>query len=43
MEKIETPNVPRNFSLDSFAKANEQMIATNDRTYGAMRSSYWGR
>ena len=45
MEKNETPIIeaPRNFSLDSFAKASEQMIATNDRTYGAMRSSYWGR
>lgn len=45
MEKNETPIIeaPRNFTLDSFAKAKEKMIATNNNTYGEMRSSYWGR
>jgi hypothetical protein len=33
--------MPRHFNLDSFAKAKDAMIATNDRTYGNLRSSYW--
>jgi hypothetical protein len=33
--------VPHNFTLDSFAKAKERMIATNDNAYGANKTSYW--
>ena len=33
-----------NFTLDSFTKAKEKMIATNDRAYGnSYRQSYWDR
>jgi hypothetical protein len=33
-----------NFTLDSFTKAKEKMIATNDRAYGnSYRESYWSR
>ena len=39
MEKNENV-VSHNFTLDSFAKAKERMIATNDNSYGN-RSSYW--
>ena len=40
MENIET-KVPHNFTLDSFSKAKERMIATNDNAYGTNRNSYW--
>lgn len=34
--------VPHNFTLDSFTKARDRMIATNDKAYGnANRMSYW--
>ena len=33
--------VPHTFTLDSFAKAKERMIATNDNAYGANKTSYW--
>ena len=33
--------VPHAFTLDSFAKAKERMIATNDNAYGVNKSSYW--
>ena len=34
--------VSHNFTLDSFAKAKDSMIATNNNTYGVSgRSSYW--
>ena len=34
--------VPHSFTLDSFAKAKEQMIATNNNAYGSInRNSYW--
>ena len=33
--------VSHNFTLDSFAKAKNRMIATNDRTYDVNRHSYW--
>ena len=34
--------VPHNFTLDTFAKAKNQMIATNDSAYGTtQRTSYW--
>ena len=39
MEKNES--ISHNFTLDSFAKAKERMIATNDNSYGTNRSSYW--
>ena len=39
MEKNENI-ASHNFTLDSFAKAQERMIATNDNSYGN-RSSYW--
>lgn len=35
--------VPHNFSLDSFTKAKQQMIASNDSTYGTSRNTYWDR
>lgn len=39
MEKTEIAlDASRNFTLDSFAKATEKMIATNDRAYGQNRS-----
>ena len=41
MENKEYATIPHNFTLDSFSKAQGKMIATNDRTYGAVRSSYW--
>ena len=41
MENQETTKVPHTFTLDSFSKAQNKMIATNDRTYGNARSSYW--
>ena len=40
MENIET-KVPHNFTLDSFSKVKDRMIATNDNAYGANRNSYW--
>lgn len=40
-ENIVSSEMPRHFNLDSFAKAKDAMIATNDRTYGNLRSSYW--
>lgn len=40
MEKNENI-VPHTFTLDSFAKAKEKMIATNDNAYGINKSSYW--
>ena len=41
MEKNET-RVPHNFTLDSFAKAKDSMIATNNNAYGnSNRTSYW--
>ena len=41
MEKNENI-ISHNFTLDSFAKAKERMIATNDNAYGASsRNSYW--
>ena len=40
MEKNENI-VPHTFTLDSFAKAKEKMIATNDNAYGIGKSSYW--
>jgi hypothetical protein len=33
--------ISHNFTLDSFAKAKERMIATNDNAYGTNRGSYW--
>ena len=43
MEKNEN-TISHNFTLDSFAKAKDRMIATNDNAYGAsQRSSYWSR
>ena len=33
--------ISHNFTLDSFAKAKERMIATNDNAYGANKSTYW--
>ena len=34
--------VPHNFTLDSFAKAKDRMIATNDNAYGRSNNlSYW--
>lgn len=43
MEQNEQP-ILHNFTLDSFAKARDKMIATNDSAYGqANRNSYWGR
>ena len=41
MENQEYIKVPHTFTLDSFSKAQDKMIATNDRTYGTVRSSYW--
>ena len=41
MENQEYAKVPHTFTLDSFSKAQNKMIATNDRAYGAVRSSYW--
>ena len=41
MEKNENV-VSHNFNLDSFAKAKDRMIATNDSAYGnSQRTSYW--
>lgn len=40
MENIET-KVPHNFTLGSFSKAKDRMIATNDNAYGTNRSTYW--
>jgi hypothetical protein len=41
MEKNENV-VSHTFNLDSFAKAKDRMIATNDNAYGAgQRQSYW--
>lgn len=40
MENVENLN-SHNFTLDSFAKAQNRMIATNDRTYDVGRHSYW--
>jgi hypothetical protein len=41
MEKNEN-TISHNFTLDSFAKAKDRMIATNDKAYGSnSRSSYW--
>jgi hypothetical protein len=43
MENTETPNkVSHNFTLDSFSKSQQTMIATNQNTYGKS-SSYWDR
>ena len=42
MDKNEN-KVSHNFTLDSFAKAEKKMIATNDNTYGKNPSSYWSR
>jgi hypothetical protein len=43
MEKNENV-ISHNFTLDSFAKAKDRMIATNDNAYGAsQRNSYWSR
>ena len=43
MEKNEN-TISHNFTLDSFAKAKEKMIATNNNAYGAsQRNSYWSR
>ena len=33
--------ISHNFTLDSFSKAKDRMIATNDNAYGTNRSSYW--
>ena len=35
--------VPHNFNLETYAKVKQQMIATNDSTYGTTRNTYWGR
>jgi hypothetical protein len=36
--------ISHNFTLDSFAKAKDRMIATNDNAYGTnLRNSYWTR
>lgn len=36
--------ISHTFNLDSFVKAKERMIATNDNAYGAsQRSSYWSK
>ena len=36
--------ISHNFTLDSFAKAKDRMIATNENAYGTnLRSSYWTR
>lgn len=43
MEKQELHSVPHTFTLDSFSKAQNKMIATNDNTYGAYGGSYWSR
>ena len=40
MEKNENV-VSHNFTLDSFAKAKDRMIATNDNAYGSSQFSYW--
>ena len=41
MEKNENV-ISHNFTLDSFAKAKDRMIATNDNAYGSVsRNSYW--
>ena len=41
MEKNENV-VSHNFTLDSFAKAKDRMIATNENAYGnTSRTSYW--
>ena len=40
MENIES-KIPHNFTLDSFAKVKDRMIATNDNAYGSNRNSYW--
>ena len=43
MEKNEN-TISHNFTLDSFAKAKDRMIATNDNAYGAsQRGSYWSQ
>jgi hypothetical protein len=42
MDKNEN-KVSHNFTLDSFAKAEQKMINTNDNTYGKNLSSYWSR
>ena len=42
MDKNEN-KVSHNFTLDSFAKAEQKMITTNDNTYGKNPSSYWSR
>jgi hypothetical protein len=34
--------VPHDFTLDTFSKAQNKMIATSNRTYGT-RESYWDR
>ena len=33
--------ISHNFTLDSFSKAKDRMIATNDNAYSMNRSSYW--
>ena len=33
--------ISHNFTLDSFSKVKDRMIATNDNAYGTNRSSYW--
>jgi hypothetical protein len=33
----------RNFNLTSYAKANQQMIATNERAYNSVWESYHSR
>jgi hypothetical protein len=41
MEKNENV-ISHNFTLDSFAKAKDRMIATNENAYGTnQRTSYW--
>ena len=39
----ELHSIPHTFTLDSFAKAHEKMIATNTNTYGKTRGSYWNQ
>lgn len=43
MKEPSVKNMPHNFTLDSFSKAQGNMIATNDNAYGHDRTSYWQR
>jgi hypothetical protein len=33
--------IPHNFTLETFARAKDKMIATNNNAYGRNNSTYW--